>query len=72
MNLTFHYCPERKRLEQCGWNLVSILFGLTSRLMILVGNHMEFVVTRTRCKEVKEEILESRRQLQDHRSIHGC
>jgi len=35
-SLTSAYCPERKRLEECDWKLVSTLHALTGQLMTSV------------------------------------
>jgi hypothetical protein len=73
MDFTAAYCPERKHLEHCNWNLISALSVLTERLFMLVGkDHAEFLVTKTRCTDVRREILESHDRLLAHRCAHGC
>jgi len=73
MNVSSEYCPERKRLEHCSWDLVSTLQVLTDRLMTLIGkDHAEFLITRDKCADVKLEIIESNGRLRAHRSAHGC
>ncbi len=73
MDLTCQYCPERRTLERCNWGLVSKLALFTEQLMKLIGkDHWEFMATRTRCENMKHEILESRARLCAHRAAHGC
>jgi hypothetical protein len=73
VDLTAEYCPARRNLEESGWRLVSQLAGLTSQLPGLVGsNHQAFMAMKDSCKEKREQLTESNRQLHVHLSAHGC
>lgn len=73
MDFLSKYCPERRKLEQSSWKLVSKLSVLTEELVKLIGkNHTEFMATKGRCENVKEQIHESRDRLRAHRVAHGC
>jgi hypothetical protein len=73
VDFTSEYCPERRRLEQRSWNLVSKLSTLTEQLMMLIGkDHTEFIATKAMCVSVRREVLDSRNVLLAHRSAHGC
>lgn len=73
MDLTCQYCPDRRNLEERVWVLVSRLSALTGRLLDLVGkNHQVFLSAQADCGHTRDEIIELRRQLQGHRSVHHC
>lgn len=73
MDLTVQYCPDRRNLEEMCWIRVSRLSSLTGRLLGLVGKDRQaFGLAQTACGEAKADIVESREQLDTHRSAHGC
>jgi len=70
-NLT--YCGVRSRLEEHGLLLVSKLFSACDRLLRLVGkDHQAFLLTRSECGELREQLCSSNAELQEHRTNHGC
>ena len=73
MDLAAQYCPTRKSLEKQNWALVSRLASLTGELLKLTGaDHQEFMTVKSRCVEIRAEILQVQDQLQYHRCAHGC
>jgi hypothetical protein len=73
MDLAIRYCPDRRNLEEKVWVLVSRLSALTGRLLGLIGkDHQTFTLTQTACSDARADIVDFRRQLDIHRSVHGC
>ena len=73
MDFDAGYCSTRRDLEENGWFLTTRLSSLTSHLLILIGqDHQAFLVAKGRCDETRAELVESHRQLQQHRTAHGC
>jgi hypothetical protein len=73
MDLTAPYCQTRKTLEERVLILVGKLVDLTSQLPSLIGiDHQRFISAKAACNRAEIEIAENRRQLQTHRSEHGC
>lgn len=73
MDLSSAYCPERRRLEQSNWDLVSMLSALAERLFRLIGkDHTQFMATKAECVDMRREVLDSRDRLLAHRAAHGC
>ena len=67
------YCTTRRELEERGWFLTSRLSSLTARLMRLIGRDPQaFVDVRNECRDTRQEITVSHRELRDHRRAHGC
>lgn len=73
MDRKTHFCPTRRDLEeQCG-NLVARLCESTTRLVAVMGqNHKAFLQGRAESQQTREELTHSRRQLKEHRTVHGC
>lgn len=73
MDFTSQYCPDRRNLEENLWVLSTRLFGLSGRLLKLVGkDHTAFTSTKDECQETRAEIVELKSQLTAHRLAHGC
>ncbi len=73
MDFSLSYCPERRTLEERGWNLVDRLAVLAHRLLLLAGvDHDDFVATKAMCAEVRDEIAAARERVLQHRADHGC
>ena len=73
IDLAAQYCPTRRRLEDQIASLVTNLCSLTSRLLPLVGRgHQAFISAEADCAGMRADIIDSRQELQDHRSAHGC
>jgi hypothetical protein len=73
MDLTAHYCPLRRDLEENSWSLTNRLSLQTSRLLKLIGrDHGAFVEMKDLCDETRTLVAESHRELRHHRSGHGC
>lgn len=68
-----HYCSTRRTLEERGWNLTSRLSGETTCLIGLIGSrHAAFAEMKESCEHTRDELAQSHRDLQAHRSHHGC
>jgi len=73
MDFPSTYCSERRKLERSSWKLVSKLSVLTEQLLMLIGkDRTEFKAAKTRCENVKKEVLDSHDRLRAHRAVHGC
>lgn len=73
MEIQTGYCTTRNDLEQRCQRLVSRLSTLTTRLATLVGmDPRAFLQTKAECQQTREDLADSRRQLQDHRTAHRC
>ncbi len=67
------YCPTRRDLEERSLNLVGRLTVVTEHLLRLIGrDHGAFLANKAECRDLRTVIVESRRQLQEHRLAHGC
>ncbi|MGZ4788125.1 MAG: hypothetical protein ACXVZX_06370 [Terriglobales bacterium] len=67
------YCHVRRTLEERGYYLTSRLSLLSTQLMKLIGNDRgAFTDTKMQCADVRDEIVDVRRELQEHRTEHGC
>lgn len=67
------YCQTRRALEERSWALTSRLAALTSRLFQLVGSDRPaFRNIIGQCHSTREEVAESRVNLENHRRDHGC
>ncbi len=68
------YCVTRRALEERHLSLINDLAEEVSLLALFAGrnNHAEFSRMQRRCAELRTNIVESSRQLQIHRSRHGC
>ena len=66
-------CQTRDDLQNRVWDLVTRFHFLTSRLLFLAGKDRQaFAVVSADCVTARADINESRRQLQVHRTEHGC
>jgi hypothetical protein len=73
MDLNARNCPTRKTLEERGWKLVDRLSITAPQLLTSAGvDHKVFNKVSARCHEIRTQLAESHRQLQAHRSEHGC
>jgi hypothetical protein len=67
------YCSARKAIEERKSALSSKLNDLTNQLVVLVGaDHGLFLKVLEESRRTRRELSESRQQLQEHRSKHGC
>lgn len=72
-HLNSHTCPTRKTLEERGWKLVNRLSITAPRLLTTAGvDRKLFNQVSARCHEIRTQLAESHRQLDAHRSEHGC
>jgi hypothetical protein len=66
-------CSTRRNMEERRRILTRRLGELTSSLIMQIGeDHQKFLRLSAECREINQQITESRRQLQDHRGEHGC
>lgn len=73
MELSEKTCATRRSLERRNWLLTSKLSLAATRLMGTVGvDHKRFNETAAKCSEIRSELAGVHKQLQDHRSNHGC
>lgn len=73
MELTAKDCATRRSLERRNWLLTSKLSNTATRLMGSVGvDHKRFNETVAECSELRSQLAGVHKQLQDHRSNHGC
>ena len=70
-NLT--YCGIRSRLEDQASVLLSKFLCASERLHDLVGkDHPAFVLKKSECARLREQLVSSKTDLQEHRTSHGC
>lgn len=73
MDLIAEYCTTRRSLEEQSWALTSKLSNTATRLMGSVGvDHKRFNETAAECGEIRTQLATLHRELQKHRSSHGC
>ncbi|HEX4038620.1 MAG TPA: hypothetical protein VHX37_11220 [Acidobacteriaceae bacterium] len=73
MDFSIQYCPTRRDLEEHSWFLAGRLSSLTDQLLGLVGHdHNAFLVKKAECRDTRDEIRDSQRRLESHRTHHGC
>jgi hypothetical protein len=66
-------CSTRRDFEERRRILTRRLGQLTSSLIMQIGeDHQKFLRLSAECREINQQITESRRQLQDHKGEHGC
>ena len=73
MNSQTQDCSTRRNMEERRRILTRRLGELTSSLIMQIGeDHQKFLRLSAECREINQQITESRRHLQDHRGEHGC
>lgn len=70
-NLT--YCATRRTLEQRYWVVVSRFFSASTRLLDAIGKgRLAFAATRNQCDDLRKRTIDCKKDLLEHRTLHGC
>jgi len=72
MKVPFRYCRIRCDIEDRVCVLAARMFCLTARLVQSHLDNSEFLVVLENCSNIREQFSEICRQLEEHRSSHGC
>ena len=67
------YCATRRNLEGRYWVLVSEFFSASTRLFEVVGkDRLAFAATRNQCDDLRKRTIDCKKDLLEHRTLHGC